>query len=151
MKNLILPLLLSLTTCSFGQSVISSVNTGAVSNTNLIYSVGEIFVNPTTNPNDANSGLIGALSRIEFFVTGLNENIMSNDLRVFPNPTTNSIYLQTSDMNSFQQVFVYDNTGRLVVHQNTPTTSIDLTHLSNGIYTILTDNTKINSFKIIKQ
>jgi hypothetical protein len=151
MKNLILPLLLSLTSYSFGQSVIGSVNTGAVSNTNLIYSVGEIFVNPTTNPNDANSGLIGALSRIEFFVTGLNENIMSNDLRVFPNPTTNSIYFQTSDMNSFQQVFIYDNTGRLVVHQNTPTTSIDQSHLSNGMYTILTDNTKISSFKIIKQ
>jgi len=73
MKNLILPLLLFLTTYSFGQSVISSVNTGAVSNNNLVYSVGEIFVIPTTNPNDANSGLIGALSRIEFFVTGLNK------------------------------------------------------------------------------
>jgi hypothetical protein len=151
MKNLILPLLLSLTTYSFGQSVISSINTGAVSNNNLVYSVGDIFVNPTTNPNDANSGLIGALSRIEFFVTGINKNIISNDLRVFPNPTTNSIYFKTSDNNSFQQVFIYDNSGRLVLHQNTPTTSIDLSHLSNGIYTILTDNTKINSFKIIKQ
>lgn len=151
MKNLILPLLISLTTFSFGQSVISSVNAGAASNNNLVYSVGEIFVIPTTNSNDANSGLIGVLSRIEFFTTGLNENILSNDLRVFPNPTNSSIYFKTSNKNSFQQIFIYDNTGRLVLHQNTPTASIDLTHLSVGIYTILTDNTNINSLKIIKQ
>jgi len=151
MKKSILPLLLFLTTYTFGQSVISSVNTGAVSNNNLVYSVGEIFVIPTTNPNDANSGIIGALSRIEFFVTGLNENIISDDLRVFPNPTTNSIYFKSLDNSLFQQVFIYDNTGRLVIHQSTPAPSIDLTHLSNGIYTILTDNTKINSLKIIKQ
>ncbi len=86
MKNLILPFLLSLATYTYGQSVISSLNTGAVSNNNLIYSVGEIFVIPTTHPNDANSGLIGAVSRINFFVTGINENISSADWRVFPNP-----------------------------------------------------------------
>jgi hypothetical protein len=151
MKKIILPLLLFLTTIAFGQSIFSSLNSGALSTNNLIYSVGEIYVIPTVNPNEANSGLIGALSLIEFFVTGLNGSITSYDLNVFPNPTSNSIYFKSSDNNTFQQIFIYDNTGRLVLHRTTPTTSIDLTNLSNGIYTITTNNTEINSFKIIKQ
>lgn len=150
MKNTLLPLLLLLATYSFGQSVIGSVNTGAVSNNNLVYTVGEIFVNPTSTPNEANSGLIGALSRIEFFVTGINEQLTSTDLRVFPNPTTGSVFFQSPDNDSFQQIMIYDQTGQLLIQQN-KAASIDLSTLPKGMYTITTDNSKINSFKIVTQ
>lgn len=150
MKNLILPFLLFLTTYSFGQSVISSVNTGAVSNNNLIYSVGEIFVNPTTNPNEANSGLIGALSRIEFFVTGITDKIVSDDLRVYPNPTTSSICFSSTD-NNFREIYIYDLTGRLVGQTKDINNPFDLSSFPNGTYSIHTDNKNIKSFKIIKQ
>lgn len=45
-----------------------SINNGANSSNNLIYTVGEIFVLPISDPNQASSGTIGAVSRIEFFV-----------------------------------------------------------------------------------
>lgn len=140
-----------MTTYTFGQGVVSSVNSGAISNNQLVYSVGDIFVIPTTNPDNANSGLIGALSRIDFFVTSVNNHLVSTDLRVFPNPTNGSVYFQNTDHNSFQKILIYDQTGRLMLKQNIQTNSVDLSSLPNGIYIVATDNQKISSFKIIKQ
>ena len=68
MKNLLSILIITLGVFSISaQDSNSSINSGAVSNNSIIYSVGEIFVNPI-DPNQANSGLIGTISRIEFFV-----------------------------------------------------------------------------------
>lgn len=150
MKKSILPFLLLIAITSFGQSIIGSTNTGAVSNNNFIYSVGDIFVNPTSNINEANSGLIGTLSRIEFFVTGINDNLVSTDLRIYPNPTSSSIFFSSTD-NTFRDIYIYDITGKLVTQQKYNNKPIDMTLFPNGTYTVLTDNINIKSFKIIKQ
>ncbi|MGC3978183.1 MAG: T9SS type A sorting domain-containing protein [Paludibacteraceae bacterium] len=138
-------------TFSLGQNVINSVNSGATSNNNLTYSVGEVYVVPIINPNEANSGLIGILSRIDFFVTGINEQLISADIKVFPNPTKKTVFLEIPNDIVFHKIYVYDIKGKLMLQTDNKTSSIDLSDFPDGIYTIQTDNNQINSLKIIKQ
>lgn len=149
--KLMLSFSLVLSTALFGQSMISTINVGGFSNNSIIYSVGDIFVNPVVNPNDANSGLIGTLSRIEFFVTGLTEEIVSEDLKIYPNPTKDLIYFISLDTNIFNWIYIHDATGKLVFKTMNLNNPIDLTNLPNATYLISTDNPNIKPFKIIKQ
>ena len=132
----------------YGQSL-SSTNSGAVSNNNLIYSVGEVFVNPT-NQNDASSGLIGAISRIEFTSLSINEIEINQNLNFYPNPTSNSVFLDIENQ-IIKNIYIYDLNGKLVSIQKNINNQIDLSNLQFGIYIINTDNQNIKSFKIIKR
>lgn len=129
---------------------LSSTNSGAVSSNNLIYTVGEVFVIPISNPDKASSGTIGAVSRIEFFVIGVQEIISEKNVTVYPNPTNNSIFLETAN-EAVEEVFVYTISGQLVVNKPIVSNTVDLSELVNGTYIIKTNNPKLKSFKIIKQ
>ncbi|MCB9227652.1 MAG: T9SS type A sorting domain-containing protein [Chitinophagales bacterium] len=127
-----------------------SINNGAVSSNNLIYTVGEIFVLPVSDPNEASSGTIGAVSRIEFFVTGLNELTILENVTAYPNPTSNSVFIETEN-EKFNAISIYDLSGRLVENKNVINNQVDLSSLQTGTYLIQTNNQKIQSFKIIKK
>lgn len=127
-----------------------SINNGANSSNNLIYTVGEIFVLPISDPNEASSGTIGAVSRIEFFVTGLNELTILENVNAYPNPTSNSVFIETEN-EKFNTISIYDLSGRLLENKNVVNNKVDLTSLQTGTYLIQTDNQKIQSFKIIKK
>lgn len=150
MKKTILLLFLFLNTSLNGQSIISSVNVGAYSASNLIYSVGEIYVLPTSNPNDANSGLIGALSRIEFFTTGANEELFSDNMLLFPNPTTRTLFINSTTKKAAERVFIFDIAGKLVSSKIISENKIDMSGLPSGTYFIKIDSFENQSFKIIK-
>lgn len=150
MKNILVLLLLCSAAAVSGQSVISSVNAGAYSGNNLSYSVGEIFVNPDVSPDAANSGLMGVLSRVEFYV-GVEETITSDDVRVVPNPVSSSVFFELRSGKPVEQVFIYDAGGRLVTSKQITGNRTDLSELPNGIYFIRTNINNIQSFKIVKQ
>jgi hypothetical protein len=150
MKKTILILLLFLNTSLYGQSVVSAVNSGAFSGSNLIYSVGEIYVLPASTPNDANSGLIGALSRIEFFTTGIQTELFSDDVHVFPNPTTRTLFIQSTSTKAAEHVFIFDVAGKLIFSSAISENKIDMSGLPSGTYFIRIDSFKNPSFKIIK-
>lgn len=150
MAKIILSLLLFVCANAFGQNVISSVNAGAVSANNLVFSVGEIFVMPST-PAQANSGLVGALSRISFLQTGIEHTTPSIRLNVFPNPTQGPLYLSNTDNNLFRQVFVYNGNGQLVAQYAAAPKFIDLSGFANGVYSVHTENLSIHPLKIVKQ
>lgn len=129
---------------------IYSVNSGAVSNTNLIYSVGEIFVNSTIDENESSSGLIGAISIIEFYVLGTDDLISSDDFRIFPNPTEQILFFKTQQ--KFSEVFIYDFNGILVLNEKlNGEKKINLSQLINGVYILKTDNPNIEPLKLIKK
>lgn len=131
----------------YGQSL-SSTNSGAVSNNNLIYSVGEVFVIPI-NPNDASSGLIGAISRIEFTSLSINEIEFNQNVKFYPNPTSNSVFLELEN-EIIKEIYIFDLSGKLVITLKNVNNQIDLSNLQTGTYFIKTDNINIKSFKIIK-
>jgi len=130
---------------------ISSINSGSISNNNLIYTVGEIFVLPVSDSDAASSGIIGTVSVIEFLTTGTNEIISDNKIDVYPNPTTGSINLKSNNQ-EVNKVYIYDIMGQLVGFVKLGNSQqVDLKYLESGIYLIKTDNPNIQSFKIVKK
>lgn len=132
----------------YGQSL-NSTNSGAVSQNNLIYSVGEVYVNPI-NQNDASSGLIGAISRIEFTSLSINEIELNKNIKFYPNPTSDSVFLELEN-EIIKDIYIFDLSGKLVMTKKKKNNQIDLSVLQTGTYFIKTDNMNIKSFKIIKR
>ncbi len=147
MKHLLLFIINFMTICVLGQNI-SSVNSGAFNTNNLIFTVGEVYVNPV-NMDKANSGIIAVVSRIEFFTLGEDEQIFSNDFNIFPNPTQKTLHFSTNI--PFHKIYIYDATGKLVAFQKIKNSKIDVTNLAIGIYYIKTENPKIKTIKIIKK
>ncbi|MCW3125964.1 MAG: hypothetical protein JWO03_1622 [Bacteroidetes bacterium] len=150
MKTIILLSSVFISALSFGQSVTSSVNSGALENSSMIFSVGEIFVMPVGNANEANSGTIGVVSRIEFLATGIDEAISTAEFKVYPNPASTSVFFEALGNAPVSTVYVYDISGKLALTQSDVKKCVDLSSLSAGTYLIKTDISN-QSFKIVKQ
>ncbi|WP_044085316.1 T9SS type A sorting domain-containing protein [Lewinella cohaerens] len=75
-------------------------------------------------------------------------DLASTNLRVYPNPTTGEVQLPAL---SVERVEVFDASGRLVINQEMPGSSIDLTALQSGFY-LLKMYTKegVYSTKVVK-
>ncbi len=152
MKYFFLVLLFfSLSSISYAQSVIQSINSGSIISSNSMATVGEIFVVPE-NQNQTSSGIIGILTIINDENLSVSEFDVSENIVVFPNPTSASINFRTKTNLVNEKVFIFSNSGQLVKEiEINSSNSIDLTDLSTGIYFIQFENKKHNAFKIIKQ
>lgn len=139
---------LSLIHFSYGQDL-ASINSGSSSNNNLIYTVGEIFVIPA-NPDDFSSGIIGSISRIEFTSLGIDEIQFSGNLKLYPNPTSNSIFLELENQ-KIDVVFIYDMNGKLISEKKVINKQVSLKELQSGTYIIKTNNPNIKSLKVLKK
>lgn len=149
MKYKLLLLFLGVSGVCAAQSLVQSINSGSLIASNTAVSVGEIVVNPI-NPIQASSGLIGILaynsSTLEVEKFAVTENVVA-----YPNPTTSAIAFSGKQSLTGQKVSVFNNVGQLSLQQTVDSAdSIDLSKLAAGIYLIVFDNKKINSFKIIK-
>ena len=134
------------------QSVIGSINSGAVSNNDLMFSVGEIFVIPTTNIDDANSGTMGIVYRNQLLkLVGINEVIFSENAKAFPNPVSNVVTIEFEDEIRFHTIKVYDVSGRLITTENVQNNQVDLSNLESGTYILRTEKNVIKPIKIIKK
>ncbi|MCL2435634.1 MAG: putative Ig domain-containing protein [Lentimicrobiaceae bacterium] len=80
---------------------------------------------------------------------GVSENEME-EMRVYPNPTTGELQV-TSNEQKRTNIQIFDLMGKMILEQTSqlsPITTIDISHLSNGIYILKMDNRFV---KIIKQ
>jgi hypothetical protein len=82
-------------------------------------------------------------------VSGI-ENIQANNMKVYPNPVSDLLYLSTSGQ-PIDNVFVYDLMGRLVLSQSVNNSSVDMSKLSDGVYFVKTDSDSEQTFKIVKK
>ncbi|HOZ75859.1 MAG TPA: T9SS type A sorting domain-containing protein [Flavobacterium sp.] len=149
MKYNLLLLFLGVSGICAAQSLVQSVNSGSLIAANTAVSVGEIVVNPV-NPTQASSGLIGILAynsaTLEVAQFAVTESIVA-----YPNPTSSTISFSGKQSLVGEKVSVYNNVGQLALQQTVDSAeSIDLAKLAAGIYLVVFDNNKINSFKIIK-
>jgi len=148
MKNTSLLLFLLTPACAmFGQTMWAT-NTGALSNNQLIYSVGDVYVVPV-DANQTSSGLIGAVSRIEFTSLSIAEIEVADRVRFYPNPTGGSLFLDIRE-GMVKQVSVFDLSGKCVGTLSLRDQKIDLAFLPAGTYLIVTDNKNLSPFKVIK-
>lgn len=135
-------------TVLFGQNL-ESINAGAGSNNNLIYAVAEVYVLPIDD-DEASSGIVGVVSRIEFTTLEIDEVVYEASMRFYPNPTTQWVYIEIKN-ESFDAVSLFDVNGKLVLHQKVVENKVDLSDLHSGTYFVKTSNPRIPTFKIIKK
>ncbi len=143
MRHLILASLLLTSWITMGQS---SVNTAAVITSDLIFSVGEIYVIPA-NEDESSSGVLGIVSQTEFGTLSA-EEVAQNTISIFPNPTNGKIYFSgfSDDLGDIQ---IYDIAGRLLKKQSLLHNQLSIEEFPNGVYILQVDINR--SFKIIKQ
>ncbi len=87
------------------------------------------------------------------WAVGINNQVNSNSISVFPNPSLGQINVKT-DAKLLGSVYtIYDNTGKLVLtgRINSENTVIDLGNLSGGIYLFSVGENLKQTFKVIKE
>lgn len=124
------------------------------------------LVEGTANPAHLTSGLISDTSLIakpsyyifktfiECLPTSIQESMMYNDLNIFPNPVNENLKITfSSQQNLNEHLRFFNATGYLVmtIDINQPTTIIDVSNFSSGIYFIRLTNNPMQSYKFIKQ
>jgi len=157
-KNLILVLLLSywsgqLKAGDPDPKVINS-SSSVLKNGNIVveYSVGEMAI--TTLIGSVGHVTQGFLQPIKSkLITEVAQEIVRQNLSVFPNPTTGQLFIVTA-AEPIQQVCVYGMDGKMALSIPLPQGTIDLSGLGKGVYYLElrgSDNTKFANTKIIKQ
>ncbi len=144
--------------------MLASVLTASTTATTYLWSDGATTMSTSVSPTLTTTYTVtvtesGCSSDALVTITVMNcngiEEIENNTISIYPNPTNGllnvSIINKTSDMNLIE---IYDSMGKLVVKENlvNDLSSINVNHLSNGIYfiKIKTDKEFITK-RIIKQ
>jgi len=84
------------------------------------------------------SGCLSALSEPFYFeTTGLVNEITGKTLRVFPNPTSGIVYLETDDVSFEHSEMTLINSYGVIVFQSELTAVIDLSSCQTGIYSLM--------------
>ena len=84
---------------------------------------------------------------------GINEALRDNLFSVFPNPTQNIINVKTDSKLIGSIYSIFDNKGRIVQTGkiSSENTTIELGHLTSGIYMFSVGENMKQSFKVIKE
>ncbi|MCW3162536.1 T9SS type A sorting domain-containing protein [Chryseobacterium oryctis] len=149
MRGKITLFLLAVPFLGFAQSGIGSINSGAVSSDNFSHSVGEIYVIPI-DPEQNNSGTMGILYQTVLQVLGVSE-VKEETLKVYPNPTTDFVYIKLNSKSKIDEAEIHDTTGRLILKAKIESDKLDLRPLNQGVYFISFKNSDLKPIKIIKK
>lgn len=130
-----------------------SCNDDEDANTNLFNVSFEIETQAGVTYRMLIDGYSGASGGYSIEVTNLGTSaateIGKTDIQVFPNPTMGQVQFLNVDAN---QVQVFDNMGRLVMHVERPGNSVDVSGIPAGMYLFkITEGEAIYSARIIKQ
>ena len=82
---------------------------------------------------------------IDFKPVSTNEIIKENHkFSIFPNPTSNSLYLKLSDLTSNSRMRIYDLNGKQVFEESLPQifNQIEISSLTKGVYFVRVTNDK---------
>jgi len=74
-----------------------------------------------------------------------NNQIIENDYKIYPNPTTEFIFI-SGDIKKSNNIKVYDINGRLIINEINIQNKVNVSKLESGIYFIQIDNLKIKKF-----
>lgn len=154
-------ILLSLTWLSFQttgtaqESLNASGGDITTSSGSVSYSIGQLFYN--TYSNDYASVQQGVQQAFEIYTLGTEELAQSISMRVYPNPTTNSLSLKIEDYQQEKMNYqIYDLNGRKVgqgkvTSKETDINMSDFASATYLIYVLDQDNKTNQKFKIIKK
>ena len=155
MKYLVIVLLVA--TMGYSQSISKQVigsagKTQSNANLKVSYTVGEPVVGiMTAGGNQLGNGYYPALNLLALSVE---DNVLDVQLKVYPNPTSQSLYVSHPELNSFGITIVDLNGKQLysgIINKEEP---LDVSNYTQGMYLVTIENTttnKKNTYKIIKK
>jgi hypothetical protein len=154
MKKLLLVLLIS----SIGQAqsiskqvIGTSGKTLTNSNLKVSYTVGEPVVGiMTAGGNQLGNGYYPALNLQALSVEDIDMNV---HIKLFPNPTSQVLYVSHPEVNSFMIRIVDLNGKQVYAGTINKVEPLDVSNYTNGIYMVTVENkaaNKKNTYKIIK-
>ena len=155
MKKLLFFLLTTVT--GYSQSISKQVvgtsgKTLANSNLKLSYTVGEPVVGQmTAGGNQLGNGYYPALN---LQALSVEDNVLDVQLKVYPNPTSQSLYVTHPEMSSFGITIVDLNGKQLYSGTINKDEPLDVSKFTQGMYMVTVENTttyKKNTYKIIKK
>ncbi len=155
MKKLLLFLLITAT--GYSQTISKQVigaagKTQSNGNSKLSYTVGEPVVGlMTAGGNQLGNGYYPAM---DLQALSVEDNVMGVQLKVYPNPTSQSLYVSHPDINSFGITIVDLNGKQLYVGVIIKDEPLDVSNYIQGMYLVTIENTatkKKNTYKIIKK
>jgi hypothetical protein len=155
MKKLLFFFLITLT--GYSQSISKQVigtsgKTLTNSNLKLSYTVGEPVIGlMTAGGNQLGNGYYPAM---DLQALSIEDNVLDVQLKVYPNPTSQSLYVSHPDMNSFGIQIVDLNGKQLYSGTINKEEPLDVSGFTQGMYLVTIENTttnKKNTYKIIKK
>jgi hypothetical protein len=144
---------LSITAQSISKQVIgASGKTQSNSNLKLSYTVGEPVVGlMTAGGNQLGNGYYPAM---DLQALSVEDNVLDVQLKVYPNPTLQSLYVSHPDINSFGITIVDLNGKQLYSGTINKEEPLDVSNYTQGMYLVTIENAttnKKNTYKIIKK
>jgi hypothetical protein len=155
MKKLLIFLLITAT--GYSQSISKQVigaagKTQSNGNSKLSWTVGEPIVGlMTAGGNQLGNGYYPALN---LQALSVEDNVLDVQLKLYPNPTSQSLYLSHPDVNSFGISIVDLNGKQLYSGTINKEKPLDVSSYTQGMYIVTVENTKTNkknTYKIIKK
>ena len=156
MKHLIL--LLLATSIGYSQTISKQVigtagKTQTNSNLKISWTTGEPVVGLMT-VNGRNQLANGYYPALNLQTLSIEDNALEAQIKVFPNPTSQSLYVSHPELNSFG-IQIVDLNGKQVysgtISKEQP---LDVSNYSQGMYLVTIENketNKKNTYKIIKK
>lgn len=156
-KHLKISVVLVMLLVSFGLRAQVSVNAAggnaAGDGGSVSFSVGQTVFSANAGANG--SVTQGVQQPYEISVLSVSENAENINLSVYPNPSTDYLYLTSSDENSDLSYQLFDMSGRLLKSGKVVAnqTSIDMQDLVSATYFVKVNqgNKTVKTFKIIKR
>jgi hypothetical protein len=157
MKHLILVLTLTFSSLSFSQSISKQVigtsgKTLTNSNLKLSYTVGEPVVGlMTAGGNQLGNGYYPAM---DLQTLSVEDSVLDVQLKVYPNPTSQTLHVSHPELNSFGITIVDLNGKQLYSGTINKEEPLDVSNYTQGMYLVTIENTttnKKNTYKIIKK
>lgn len=157
MKHLYFTICLLILATSQAQTISKQVIGAAgktLSNSNLkvSYTVGEPVVGlMTAEGNQLGNGYYPALN---LQALSVEDNVLDVQLRVYPNPTSQSLYVSHPDVNSFGITIVDLNGKQLYLGTIKKEEPLDVSNYTQGMYLVTVESEathKKNTYKIIKE
>ena len=152
-----LALFLLVTTIGYSQTISKQVigtagKTQSNSNLKVSWTAGEPVVGlMTAGGNQLGNGYYPAL---DLQALSVEDNVLDVQLRVYPNPTSQSLYVSHPDMSSFGITIVDLNGKQLYSGTINKDEPLDVSNYTQGMYMVTIENTsanKKNTYKIIKK
>ena len=87
------------------------------------------------NPMTTNGS---GLSILRLGETNLNSSGFNfeNSISIYPNPTTNKIYIENNSQKTIKKILIFDTSGKILLEKDSFDQNIDISGFQNGIYFI---------------